>query len=63
MLAKQMRDAWMRQGGQWGPRYQFEKHKGYPTPLHLELLEALGPSRHHRVTYAPVRAVLERARS
>ncbi len=60
ILAKEARDAWMRQCSEWEPRYRFEKHKGYPTPLHLELLNTHGPCPHHRLSYAPVRAAAER---
>ena len=59
ILAKEARDAWMRQCSEWEPRYCFEKHKGYPAPLHLELLRTFGPCSHHRMSYAPVRAAAE----
>jgi ribonuclease HII len=37
------------------PDYGFERHKGYPTPDHLETLAAHGPCRLHRQSFAPVR--------
>jgi ribonuclease HII len=40
------------------PGYGMEAHKGYGTPVHRQALEALGPSPFHRLTYAPVAAVL-----
>lgn len=33
------------------PAYRFEKHKGYGTKLHYEMLDAYGPSPLHRVTF------------
>ena len=33
------------------PQYQFEKHKGYPTQLHFDLLRQYGPSPIHRRTF------------
>ena len=33
------------------PQYQFEKHKGYGTKLHTELILANGPSEVHRKTF------------
>jgi ribonuclease HII len=36
------------------PGYGFESHKGYAVPEHLEALNRLGPSAHHRSLFAPV---------
>jgi ribonuclease HII len=36
------------------PGYGFESHKGYAVPEHLEALDRLGPSVHHRSLFAPV---------
>ena len=33
------------------PQYAFEKHKGYPTKLHYQLLRQYGPSPVHRKTF------------
>ena len=41
------------------PGYGFARHKGYPTPEHLECLQRLGPCMQHRRSFAPVRALLE----
>jgi ribonuclease HII len=38
------------------PQYAFDRHKGYPTPEHLELLARHGPCAIHRRTFGPVRA-------
>ncbi len=38
------------------PGYGFATHKGYPTPDHLQALQAQGPCPDHRQSFAPVRA-------
>ena len=45
------RDRYMVELGRRYPQYQFEKHKGYPTKLHYELLRRYGPSPIHRRTF------------
>ena len=42
------------------PQYGFDGHKGYSTPEHLAALRQHGACRHHRRSFAPVRAVLDR---
>jgi len=59
ILAKEFRDQIMRKLHLEYPEYGFSKHKGYPTPHHLEILRKLGPCPHHRRSYAPVREVLK----
>ena len=59
ILAKVARDAVMRELHERFPHYGFDQHKGYPTPLHLRLLEAHGPCAEHRTSYAPVRRLLQ----
>lgn len=58
ILAKVARDAEMQALEARHPGYGFAKHKGYPTPLHLEALQRLGPLPEHRRSFAPVRALL-----
>ncbi len=40
------------------PDFAFDRHKGYPTALHLERLRTHGVTPEHRRSYAPVRALL-----
>jgi ribonuclease HII len=54
VIAKVTRDRLMLKLAQEHPQYGFEKHKGYPTPLHLKALQAHGPCVHHRRSFAPV---------
>ena len=58
ILAKTARDAEMRRMHQRFPRYGFDRHKGYPTSVHLALLAQFGPTEIHRRSFAPVRRVL-----
>lgn len=58
ILAKTARDAEMRRMHERYPLYCFDRHKGYPTPEHLALLERYGPSEIHRRSFAPVRRIL-----
>lgn len=51
ILAKVTRDRFMLEMAEKYPNYQFEKHKGYGTKLHYEMLDAYGPSEIHRQTF------------
>ncbi len=62
ILAKVARDEEMEALDAACPGYGFASHKGYPTASHLEAPRRLGPSPHHRRSYAPVRACLTSAR-
>jgi ribonuclease HII len=62
IVAKVTRDRLMRRLGAACPGYLLEKHMGYATPEHKARLAALGPTRHHRRSFAPVRAELEEPR-
>lgn len=33
------------------PHYQFEKHKGYGTKLHYQMLDEFGPCEIHRMSF------------
>jgi len=59
ILAKTARDAELYALDTKYPQYGFAKHKGYPTPYHLEMLNLHGVSEIHRKSYAPVRALLK----
>jgi ribonuclease HII len=41
------------------PGYGFARHKGYGTRQHREALFRLGPSPTHRLSYAPMRLMLQ----
>jgi len=54
ILAKVFRDQQMLEFHQQYPQYGFDRHKGYPTKLHMEKLRAHGPTEIHRRSFAPV---------
>ena len=58
ILAKVERDAQMLELHKHYPEYGFDKHKGYPTKVHREILNKIGPCPEHRRSYAPVRDAL-----
>ncbi|MBR0703510.1 ribonuclease HII [Bradyrhizobium diazoefficiens] len=56
IIAKVTRDRLMCALAQDCPGYGFEQHKGYGVPEHLDALNRLGPTIHHRSFFAPVAA-------
>ncbi|HTK14233.1 MAG TPA: ribonuclease HII [Xanthobacteraceae bacterium] len=56
IVAKVARDRMMVRLGALHPGYGFERHMGYAVPEHLAALRRLGPTPHHRESFAPVRA-------
>jgi ribonuclease HII len=56
IVAKVTRDRLMIRLGLHYPGYGFEHHKGYSVPEHFEALARLGPTIHHRRSFAPVAA-------
>ena len=51
ILAKVSRDRFMVEMAAQYPKYRFDRHKGYGTKLHYELLAQYGPSPIHRRTF------------
>lgn len=51
ILAKVSRDRYMEEMAKVYPQYAFDKHKGYPTKLHYELLREHGPCPIHRRSF------------
>jgi ribonuclease HII len=58
IVAKVTRDRLMTQIGVAHPGYGFERHMGYSVPEHFAALAKLGPTIHHRRSFAPVAAKL-----
>ena len=56
IVAKVTRDRLMTRIGAMHPGYGFERHKGYGVPEHVAALNRLGPTIHHRRSFAPVAA-------
>lgn len=60
ILAKTARDAEMCLLHVRYPGYGFDRHKGYATPEHLDLLGRLGPCEIHRRSFRPVGVLFEK---
>ena len=58
IVAKVTRDRLMTRLGLAHPGYGFERHMGYSVPEHFAALARLGPTIHHRKSFAPVAAKL-----
>ena len=58
IVAKVTRDRLMTRLGLAHPGYGFERHMGYSVPEHFAALARLGPTIHHRRSFAPVAAKL-----
>jgi ribonuclease HII len=61
IVAKVTRDRLMARLGLAHPGYGFERHMGYSVPEHIAALGRLGPTIHHRRSFAPVALVLGEA--
>ncbi len=59
IIAKVHRDHQMLELDSKFPQYQFAKHKGYPTPAHLQLIKEHGVLPEYRRSFAPVRRLIE----
>ncbi|MCR4595004.1 MAG: ribonuclease HII [Clostridiales bacterium] len=58
IIAKVSRDRYMLEMANEYPQYQFEKHKGYGTKLHYEMIEKYGISPIHRKSF--LKKILEK---
>jgi ribonuclease HII len=58
ILAKVVRDHVMKEYDRLFPGYGFARHKGYPTPAHLQRIQEIGVCAIHRRSFAPVAKVL-----
>ncbi len=54
VLAKQIRDRLMCQLAARHPGYGWEQNAGYGTAEHRAAINSLGPTKHHRFSFAPV---------
>lgn len=59
ILAKVTRDKIMEEYNKKYPEYEFDKHKGYPTKRHLEILKEKGIIKgFYRESYGPIKKLL-----
>ncbi|GAB5469934.1 MAG: ribonuclease HII [Rhodospirillales bacterium] len=63
VVAKVERDRLMERLDDRYPGYGWARNKGYPTREHRTALLSLGPTPHHRRSFAPVRAAMKDAGS
>ena len=59
ILSKVTRDRLMIELHQQYPIYGFDRHKGYGTAAHLKALRQHGPCEAHRMSFGPIREVLQ----
>ena len=59
VIAKVTRDHMMYELDKKYPEYHYKKNKGYPTKEHLELIKKYGITKEYRMTFRPVKFILE----
>ncbi len=59
IVAKVTRDEEMKSLHLRYPEYGFDQHKGYPTKLHMQKLQELGPLKEYRMSFKPVQLALQ----
>jgi ribonuclease HII len=63
IVAKVLRDRIMVDLAQQYPGYGWERNAGYPTKEHLDALQNLGVTAHHRRSFKPVHNILCQVKS
>src|SRR5581483_2743616 len=58
IYAKVARDAHMARIARFYPRYHFDKHVGYGTKLHRDVLQRYGVCALHRKSYKPIKELM-----
>lgn len=59
VIAKVTRDRMMEELGKKYPEYEFERHKGYPTKRHIELVKKYGVLKEYRMTFRPINEIVK----
>jgi ribonuclease HII len=59
IIAKVVRDNFMKEAGLNYPQYGFEKNMGYGTKEHLEAIKQYGITPYHRKSFAPVKQMIK----
>lgn len=57
IIAKVMRDRIMLEAHETYPEYDFDRHKGYGTKLHMEKIHKYGPCKIHRKSFEPMKSL------
>lgn len=63
IIAKCNRDHLMREHHRRYPEYGFASHVGYGTPEHMAALRAYGPCPLHRLSYKPLKEIVQSRRA
>ena len=58
IVAKVIRDRQMTYASTIYPEYEFEKHKGYGTRVHLDAIGKFGPCPLHRLSFSPMNRLI-----
>lgn len=58
IIAKVIRDKYMRESAIKFPQYRFETHKGYGTKYHIAAIERHGVCQEHRKSFEPIPKIL-----
>lgn len=61
IVAKVTRDKIMSELAESYPHYGWERNAGYGTKIHMQGLESHGITKHHRLSFAPVRKAQQKA--
>lgn len=61
IIAKVTRDRMMQEFHKNYPEYGFDKHKGYGTALHCEMIKKFGPCLIHRRSFEPIKGMVKKA--
>ena len=59
IVAKVFRDNIMVEMHKKYPIYGFDKHKGYGTKMHIQVLQEFGPCEIHRKSFEPIKSLLK----
>lgn len=59
IVAKETRDAMMKEYHEKWPLYGFDSHKGYATREHVMAIKAYGPTPIHRRSFEPIRSLVK----
>lgn len=63
IIAKVMRDRIMLEMHEKYPQYDFDKHKGYGTKLHMDKIQKYGPCSIHRKSFEPMKSLAKKRNS
>lgn len=60
IVAKVKRDFLMKKLAEIYPEYGWERNAGYGTQQHIKALSLVGPSRFHRISFAPIKELISK---